>query len=422
MADSAFRRRALPEAERRLAAARIVVVNGPRQAGKSWLLRRLAEAHLGLYLSLDEAANLRGARTDSAGFVVRDAGRPMLIDEVQRGGEQLVLAIKAAADASDERGQYVLAGSTRFLTEPRLSESLAGRARFVDLWPLSQGEIDGHDDGDRFLAAAVVGYEAIAELGARAEALDRAAVFARVTRGGFPEAVRATERDRTDFFADYVRTVSQRDITELGRITDRVDLPAVLRLLAARSAGELNMTDLANDAGLGRDTARRYLPLVEAIFLVVRLPGWSPKLVGATRIRPKIHLTDPGLAAWLCRVTSTDLARPGHPMDGALLESFVVGELLRQQTWTPGPVWLGHWREPAGREVDIVVDCGPRHVVGVEVKAAVDVSERDFRHLAHLRDRLGDRFACGVVLHCGTRLRRFGDRMLALPVSALWQP
>ena len=107
-------------------------------------------------------------------------------------------------------------------------------------------------------------------------------------------------------------------------------------------------------------------------------------------------------------------------MDGSLLESFVVGELLRQQAWTPGPVWLGHWREPAGREVDVVAEFGPDRIDGIEVKAAVDVDEHDFRHLVHLRDRLGPRLTCGVVLHCGDRLRRFGDRMLAMPVSALW--
>jgi predicted AAA+ superfamily ATPase len=126
---------------RKLAGARGLMVNGPRQSGKSELLRMLQRRLGGTLLTLDEPRYLQLARTDPTGFV-QDRTRPLMIDEVQRAGDPLVLAIKVILDSSQERGQVVLAGSTRFLTEPRLSESLAGRVRFVDLWPFSQGEID----------------------------------------------------------------------------------------------------------------------------------------------------------------------------------------------------------------------------------------------------------------------------------------
>ena len=384
------------------------------------MLRNVAEQVDARYVSLDVTSDLRAARVDPAGFVQRDQ-RPLFIDEVQRGGDPLVLAIKAAVDLSDERGQFALAGSTRFLTEPRLSESLAGRARFVDLWPLSQGEIDGLTNGDRFVDACIDGFDGLAALGQVALPAERRDVFARVLRGGFPEAVlAASDRDRADFLADYVRTISQRDIAELGRITDRVDLPKVLRLLAARSASELNVSDLANDAGLGPDTTRRYLPLVDAIFLLHRLPVWSRSATSRTKRRPKIHLTDTGLAAWLARIRPDALDRPGHPLDGALLESFVVNELMRQAGWSREPVSLAHWRDRNGREVDVIVETGDRNIVGIEVKAAVEVTEGDVPHLAYLRDAVGPDFVAGVVLHLGTRLRRFGDRLLAMPITALW--
>jgi uncharacterized protein len=414
-----YPRRAMAELERKMRSSRVVIVNGPRQAGKSWLLRQFCSEVGGRYESLDVSANLRAARTDPAGFVQRD-GRPLFIDEVQRGGNALVLAVKAAVDLSNDRGQFVLAGSTRFLAEPRLSESLAGRARFVDLWGLSQAEIDG-TVAESFIDVASRGFEPLAELGRTASNATRPEVMQRLVRGGFPEAVQTViERDRMDWFADYIRTIAQRDIAELSRMTDRIDLLSVLRLLAARSAGELNMSDLANDAGLGRDTARRYVPLIEAIFLLHRLPGWGRNLASATKQRPKIHLTDSGLAAWLARVRLDDLARPGHHLDGALLESFVVGELLRIQSWSEQIAQLCHWRDKSGREVDVLLDFGPSALVGIEVKAAVDVSESDFRHLIYMRDRVGDSFKAGVVLHLGDRVRSFGDRLLALPVSSLW--
>lgn len=414
-------RRALAEARRKAAAARAVVVSGPRQAGKSWLLQKLATELRGTYLTLDDPAELAAARSDPTGFVRRDERGPLLIDEVQRGGDPLVLAIKAAVDRSNDLGQYVLAGSTRFLSEPRLSESLAGRARFVDLWPLTQGEIDELPAGDAFVEAILAGAEAVVEHAGAVSGDSRADTFARVVRGGFPEAaLGAGERERFDFFADYVRTVSQRDIRELSRMSERIELPTILRLLAARTAAELNVSNLANDAALGRDTTRRYLPLIEAILLLHRVPGWARGPTSRSKSRPKIHLCDSGLAAWLADVRHHDLRRPGHPLDGALLESFVVNELVRQTTWASYPAEIRHWRDRAGREVDVIVAIGIGRIVGIEVKAAVDVHAGDFRHLEYLRDQLGAPFQLGIVLHCGDRMRRFGDRLIAAPVSAVW--
>jgi predicted AAA+ superfamily ATPase len=145
--DPLISRRALAVVLRRLDAARAVVVNGPRQSGKTALLGMVHERRGGESVGLDSSAALASARADPTGFVT-GFGEPLLIDEVQRGGDPLVTAIKLAVDKTPRRGRFLLAGSSRFLTEPRLSESLAGRVRIVDLWPLSQGEIDG--EAERF--------------------------------------------------------------------------------------------------------------------------------------------------------------------------------------------------------------------------------------------------------------------------------
>ncbi len=411
-------RRALALAVEHLANARVVVVNGARQSGKSELLRMVHRRFGGRYLTLDQPGDLRVARIDPSGLVaVPD--RPLIVDEVQRGGDPLVLAIKAAVDADASRGQFLLAGSTRFLAEPRLSESLAGRARFVDLWPLSQGEIDESDRGDRLIDAL---FDAPSGLADTVTGLvSRAEVMARLTRGGFPEAVlSSSDRARRAFFTDYVRTVSQRDITELSRLGQRVDFERVLRLVAARTANELNTTSLANDAGLGSETMRRYLPLLEAVFMVWRLPAWSTNLTAKVVQRPKIHVVDSGLAAHLVGAGVASLADPGAPAAGPLLETMVANELAKQLTWADNDCRLYHWRNRDGREIDIIVERTDGMVAAVEVKAAHNVSDGDLQQLHWLRDRLGERFSVGVLLHLGDRPRRWGDRLVSLPMSALW--
>jgi uncharacterized protein len=197
-----------------------------------------------------------------------------MIDQVQRGGDPLVLAIKVILDTSQERGQVVLAGSTRFLTEPRLSESLAGRVRFVDLWPFSQGEIEQLGSaGDRLLDRLLQPTDELYRSSKSVPGLTRREIYQRLCTGGFPEAVRAiSQRDRAEFFTDYVRAISQRDITELSRMAERIELQAVLRLVAERAGSLLNAASLAEAIGTSQDSMRRYLPLVETVFCRTGFP------------------------------------------------------------------------------------------------------------------------------------------------------
>lgn len=409
-------RRAAHLAIRRLRAARGLVINGPRQSGKTALMGVLQRQLGGTYLSLDQATNLRLARTDPTGFVT-GFDEPLFVDEVQRGGDPLVLAIKFALDQSPRRGRFVLAGSTRFLTAPRLSESLAGRVRFIDLWPLSQGEVDHQPDG--FVDVALTDPSRL--LRVDAPTLSRKEVFERVCRGGFPEAVLApSPADRRDFFADYVRTVTTKDVRELADLGHMASLRDLVRLLAARTAHEVNVADLGRELAIPAPTLRRYLPLLETIYLHHLVPAWSRNLTAKVVHRPKLHLIDSGLAAHLLGVDPGGLARPTSTQAGPLLESFVAGELARQLTWSDLDANLYHWRDRNGSEVDLVLEAADGTVAGIEVKAAVDVHDGDFRGLRTLRDRLGEQFRGGVVVHCGDRPRPFGPGLYAVPVSTIW--
>ena len=358
---------------------------------------------------------LRTARTDPGGFV-REALRPTFIDEVQRGGDPLVLAVKGVVDRDNARGQFLLAGSTRFLFEPRLSDSLAGRALFVDLWPLSQGEIGQiHDD---LITALFSGPDAVRSLNCVPES--RLETFRRVCRGGMPETIGVTDRERSELLAAYVRTLASRDAPEIGRLPRTVDLTTVIGVLAARTAQEFNGLALGNMLGISGDVIRRVATMLETVYVHYAIPAWSRNLTGKAIRRPKIHMVDSGVAAVVCGVDAERLRRPEERFSGALLETFVAGEISRQLTWSHTDARLFHWRDRDGSEVDLVLERPSGEVACIEVKAAHDVDPSDAKGLRTLRDKLGDRFIVGVILHCGDEIRWLEDRILAAPVSLLW--
>jgi uncharacterized protein len=394
----------------------VVVVNGPRQAGKTSLLRLLQAELGGEYQSLDDATVLRAARSDPAGFVL-ESGRPTFIDEVQRGGDPLVLAVKSAVDRVPTPGQFILAGSTRFLFEPRLSESLAGRAVICDLWPFSQGEIEGRI-GEDFVSRAFRGVRSLLELDIAGET--RARTFERVCRGGLPEAVPLSGRNRRDFMNAYLRTLASRDIVELGRVPEAADLPRLLRVVAARTAQEWSSAAVSRSLGVTPPVVDRLLGMLENLFLFQRIPAWSSNLTAKAVRKPKLHMVDSGLAAVLLGVDADRLRQPTATMSGALLESFVVGELTRQLGWSDTDAGLFHWRDRDGAEVDVVIEQPNGEVLGIEVKAALDVDRADTKGLRILRDRLGDRFQVGIVLHFGDRPQFLEDGIVAVPINALW--
>ena len=414
MEASAIPRRALALVLEALEDSRVVLVHGPRQSGKTTVAREVLRRRSGRFETLDDPASLEAALRDPAGFLEGEG--LLVLDEFQRAGQPILLAIKAEVDRRPRPGRFLLTGSTMFLSDPALSESLAGRVDIVDLWPLSQGELGGRRE--RFPDLLLESPEAIRRL--RPERLARREVFERVCRGGFPEAVRRSPRSRRRWFDSYVRTVVERDSRELARVRDADDLARLVRLIAARTAGESNAAELARELGVPRTTVADHLPLLRALFLFHEVPAWSRNLTSKVVRSPKVHLTDSGLAARLLGQEPEALLRPVSRAAGPLLETFVAGEIARQAAWSPDRIGLHHFRSREGPEVDLVLESADGRVGAVEVKAARSVASTDFRHLAWLRDRTGDGFVQGVVLHAGESVLPFGDRLTALPVSALW--
>lgn len=393
---------------------RVGMVNGPRQCGKTTLARQVCDDRNGRFYSLDDPATLLSARQDPTSF----AEQPglVVIDEIQRAGDPLLLAIKAAVDTDDRRGQFLLTGSSRFLTVPTLSESLAGRIGIVDMWPLSSGEIVRRQE--TFVDLVLTRPTAIRDLAP--EVLTRSEYFERATAGGFPEAFALPQRLRGHWFDSYVRTLLERDVADLAGVRRIDEIRRLTRILAARTAQELNLARAADDAGIDRHTADTYRALLQTVYFFTELPSWSRNLTAKVSRRAKVHIADSGLAAHLLGADVDSLARPASPASGPVLETFVLGEIRKISTWSRTRVELFHFRDRGGSEVDLVLEASDGRVCGIEIKASRSVGTKDTAGLALLRDRLGADFVQGVLLYTGDRVLGLGDRLTAIPISALW--
>jgi len=395
-----------------LADTRVVLVNGARQVGKSTLVRAVAGERAAEWRDLDRAQDRQSALADPTGFVAFD--ELMVIDEIQRVPD-LLLAIKVAVDSDPRAGRYLLTGSSRLLGMRDLPDTLPGRIEIIELWPFSQGEIDGSPDG--FIDAVFGNGPDIRH----ESALTRADYAERLVRGGLPEAVaREDPRRRGRFHDSYVQNLIDREVRRVAQIERVTELTALTRLLATRSGSIVAAGSLESELRITRPTIARYLRLLEEVFLIKRLPGWSRNLGTRVTGAPKIAFVDSGIATRLLALDAHALRRPAAPF-GPLLEGFVISELARQATWSQELVDLYHYRDQNKVEVDVILENRGQQVVGVEVKAASTVRSDDFAGLGRLAERLGDDFLAGIVLYTGSATLPFGSKMRAVPVSALWQ-
>jgi len=394
-----------------LADTPVVVVQGPRQCGKTTLALRVGGTLGFEYVNLDDDASRRAAQDDPAGFVGRLPER-VIIDEVQRAPE-LFLPLKVEVDRRRVPGRFLLTGSTNVLLVPRVADSLAGRMGSIRLHPLAQCELARKEP--RFLETILKGDFKIRTSPRLGQELAE-----RIVGGGFPAALaRNTAARRRQWYTDYVDALVQRDLRDLSRISSLRAIPKLLKLAASQTARLINVSELATPFEVSRPTIRDYVTLLERIFLLDELPPWHSNRLKRLVKTPKLHLADSGLACALLGITATELWQD-RTMLGQLLETFVYGELRRQSSGIEEPIDFSHYRDKDGAEVDIVIEHSGARVSGIEVKASSTVHPTDFRGLRRLREATGKRFTCGVVLYDGEVTVGFGDDMFAVPLAALW--
>jgi len=407
-------RRVAETVRSRLAVEPVVVLEGPRAVGKSTLLRALGDSLGRDIVDLDDLVTREAVRADPTRFVEGDA--PVLIDEFQHVPE-LLDAIKAELNRDGSAGRYVITGSTRYSTLPLTAQALTGRAHRIQILPLSQGEIAGV----RETFAQQLIEEPMALLAPRDSSARREDYISRVVAGGFPPVLRrSSPAERSRWFDDYVELVIERDALEISRVRQRSTLPARLGRLASQTGQVLNIAKAARAIGIEKSTAESYTNLLEAVFLIQRLPAWGRTLGSRVGLVPKVHLVDSGLAARLLRLTEAKLGeRSASALTelGHLLETFAVGEICRQLDWLDAPTHVGHWRTHDGQEVDLIVEREDGRIVAIEVKAGTSLASGGLRAL---RRKLGAQLLASIVLYTGPHAYAHPDGHLVLPLSRLW--
>jgi hypothetical protein len=391
----------------------VVMLIGPRQCGKTTLVQQFATKGF-TYVTLDDDTVLAAARSDPAGFVRGfDA---VAIDEVQRAPE-LLRAIKLAVDNNRRPGRFILTGSANILTLPMVSESLAGRMEMVSLMPISQAEIAGKRP--EFLQAAFDG-KMVAPGAPLNKPLIGGELVRAVLTGGYPEMLRRESPRRRQVWArDYVKAIVLRDVRDIAEV-DKLDrLPVLLHVLAHHSGQMTNFTQIGGQIGIEDKTTRRYTGILEQLFLVQQLPPWFRNQIKRLVKTPKLHFLDSGLLAALQSLTAEQIARD-RTRFGALLETFVYGEIRKLTTWVDESYSITHYRDKDQNEVDFIVEDEHGAMVCIEVKASATVRTGDFKGMRKVKDACGSDFKLGVVLYDGETVIPFGDRLFAAPVSCLW--
>jgi predicted AAA+ superfamily ATPase len=387
----------------------VVMLIGPRQCGKTTLVRQFGDGKRE-YVTLDDDTVLEAARNDPAGFV---RGFDLVtIDEVQRAPE-LLRAIKRSVDSDRRAGRFLLTGSANILTLPQVSESLAGRMEIVNLMPISRAEILGKEP--TFLKTAFNGKLVKPGPDIFGDQLVHAVLV-----GGYPEMLRREDSRRLQAWArDYVKAIVQRDVRDIADVEKLDQLPRLLQALAHQSGQITNFTQLGGQIGMDDKTTRKYVGILEQLFLVNRVSPWFRNELKRLIKTPKLHFVDSGLLAALLALTAEQTARDRSTF-GAVLETFVFSEVMKQTTWSDEGYTLHHYRDKDQDEVDIIVEDEHGALVGIEVKASATVHASDFKGMRKLLDSCGDDLKLGLVLYDGTKVVPFGDRLFAAPISCLW--
>ena len=388
----------------------VVLVNGARQTGKSTLVEQLLKTtYQAEYYTFDDAATLASANHDPAGFIANLPDK-VIIDEVQRVPE-IFLSIKKQVDQNRKAGRFLLTGSSNALALPEIADSLAGRMEICTIWPLSQGEIHGRCENfiDKIFKRQELHIEAN---------ITWQQLVDKLLTGGYPEAINRTERIR--WYKSYVDAILQRDIKSLANIEKLLELPNLLSLLAERSGNLLNFADISRIIGLKATTLKRYVTLLTQVFLVVFVPAWFNNKEKSLTKHPKVYMNDSGLLCYLRGMDAEHLSNEKHKT-GAIVENFIVMELLKQISWADIEVKLYHFRTQAGVEVDCVLAANNGQIVGIEVKSSSTIRKSDFNGLKKLAEISGDKFVQGIVLYAGDKILPFGDKLFAVPIAALWE-
>lgn len=363
------------------------------------------------YVTFDDIQTLTLAKNNPIGFI-NNLKMPVIIDEIQRAPE-VFLPIKKHVDDHRIAGQFALTGSANPLLIPSVGDSLAGRMEIFYLYPLSQGELENKKESfiDTMFGQNILNIEP--------QKTSRENIYQRIFKGGFPPVQAFDEEDQYAWFSGYVTSMVERDVKDLASITDLIDIPKLLNIVAARVSVLVNFADLVRESTLVTTTLRRYLAMLQTLYIIQFNLPWAAN-IGLRFVKsPKLYFTDTGLLSFVLRVTR-EKSTYDSAFAGKMLENFVVSELRKQISWNSTSANMYHFRDHAGSEVDIILEDPLGRIVGIEVKNTETVRPQDFKGLMLLQEKMKDRFLAGCILYQGSSIIPAANQVYAVPISALW--
>ena len=416
--DDLYPRQLVSEMREALLSAKVVNLIGPRQVGKTTLVRDMLEH--GVFATLDDENILRAIEADPQGQVQllaeRADGEPVIIDEVQRS-KNIALALKRIVDGNRRMGQFVLTGSSNIFISADVMDSLAGRVQTLRLLPLSSAEI-AKAGPCRLLDWATESGEASALPACRPVSRDQK--IDHIIRGGYPEIMPLPERARQRRYREYIDSIIDRDVADVSKIRRPDSMRRLVNQLAIRTASELNLVELSEKVEILRHATSDYIDILERLSIISRLPAWASGEVGRDVRHPKSHLTDTGIVSALRGITVSDFTLgKDQTALGSLFETYVYTELLKSLPMQREEWRLFHWRDRNGPEIDILAENG-NLLVGLAMKASSTITSSDFKNFRVFKDGPGKKWDfIGLVIYMGDQLLVFGDRHFALPISML---
>ena len=413
-------RNLLPIAHEYLDAFRVTVIGGARQVGKSTLARMLMQDRQAVFYSLDDPAVLDRVRGDPQTALRHPPGTTVVIDEAQLMPE-LANYIKLIVDEDNQRGQFLLTGSSDLMHSRGNNESLAGRAVTLTLHGFSQGEwqYQGAQPPEDFIA--FIANQGLSAFSGFTSSFTRESLVDAMVSGAFPEAKTLPERVREGWMESYVNRLLNRDIQIFSRSIAEDRIHQVLRLLATNQSGELVYARLGQLSGIPERTVQSYVTTLERIHMVTTLRPWRNNLAKREVGRRKAYLEDTSLAFYLANIMPSPLIPPDPSVLGAFVEGWVVQELIKQQGWTATRFQLFHYRERNGKAVDAIVELGDGSIIAIEIKASSTPKAAYVHSLRWMQEQLGGRFRAGIVLSLAPDAYQVNDRIWGLPISALWE-
>jgi predicted AAA+ superfamily ATPase len=395
-----------------------LVLTGPRQSGKTTILRHLFGAKY-RYVSLEPPDIRAAAAQDPRGFLSMYPP-PVILDEVQYAPDLLSYVKEQIDEQRDRTGQYLITGSQNILLAQKVTESLAGRAAVLRLLPMSRREIEGHPQA---LLPWESGYRHSRQIGkqdaSRLSSSRQAGhdMWTNFLRGGYPELVSNPNRDIGLWHASYIQTYLERDVRTIRQVGDLSQFQIFLRALAARTAQLLNLTDLAKDLGVALNTIKAWVSVLEATYQVILLRPYFAN-VGKRLVKtPKIYFTDVGTLCYLTGLKDPEHAASG-PMGGAIMETVVLSEIVKTLTSRGIDPQVYFWRTSAGTEVDIVVESGNK-LIPVEVKLSATPRSSMAASVKSFQEDMGNKALAGYVVHSGEVALPLGSNVTALPIADL---